>query len=1410
MKRIFTLLASVFLLCSGVTLSAGEKTLWSSESGHSFTNNDHSTGIAIQLSNCDFNFNKFKIQITGSKDDNDPQPVLAVADPDDYNNDEKWHQINSWDRETNEREVTWQNYSSYLDDLKSGKMVLVFLGNEHGKFTKITAEGSSADNLQDSDIKSWILKDGRPGGGSEEPDQPTPDPVDNGFVTLQNGDAHSFQSGWIPKYYVNTPKSLATEKIEGFKVFTAGDIIRVLGNNSGNIQLGFHDGTTDHFDGYITKDEDHYRYLDGGNDYKHIDGFPFDYEVDEVLAKALNDGAQLVIRGEGIEITGVQIQINGEQIEPEPVNPTPTEPEYVEADADGFYQIATADGHTFDSSWAPRYEVEMLKAAQAKIEGFKEFAAGDKVIILGSGNGQIQYGFNDGTTNSYDGWTLRTNEQNDHYRTFGSGDATSGSLPYEFEIDEVLAQALNDGSKLIVRGQGISVTGIKFKHELPRTEKEVWAKSYAPADWEAEPFDLTFSGCNFKAGDQIILGFESYSGGQIQFAYQSEGEDGEETYVKYLFNGNDWTDLNSGSFTFTLNEDFAAALNAGKIFRINGHDFNLTSVSVYTAGAEDVTASDGQLDPNVKTTSRVHTGEFTAINCNRAHGFAFRNANFIAGDIITVHFKPGSLQDDSHIHALYEVYKDNMDPDGYYEGSNTDDGWCQLMNEDGVTNYFPLSSDATSHQFVLTEAMATSLNHYKRFRVYGRRFTMTGLSITTSADPEEVECVFLVHQADENFEINTLTESTDGGAHIFGDDWLPEYIVDTPKSLAEANDKIEDKKFYEGDVLRIRGSVLDYTKQSLIQIGFNDGTQDGRYTGYVAKDDDYYRYMGYQDNGDPKDFFEIDRFPYDFEIDQTMADALNAGAKLVIRGQDIAINAVQLKTPKVRRSYQWVPIFVPNVYPTGLDITGKSVWGYNNDESNDKNDPELTAWIGTARVQEDPNDHSKYVVRMYEEWWDESNLGDDNPDYARKREGAGILGETATHPLRLTYQLIPNYGRLKVGDMLRFTITATDNNEAGFAAKETTEAQLGTFDPEVVFDKNYDINNPVEGYVGITIDVDNGATKPSDYRNFGNSTDTYVIDYVIDAQMLSYITGYGLSINGRNFDVNSVYAKVYTNELDDDEVVGDTHKHNYYFRQNIATPADLENLGLYHRIQIECIDHTYYNEELISTYDANGVFVGSNRVQITGWDDPNNWRDINDVEEEDKPETAQKFSVGLYYWEKTTDAYGKEVYSRTHIHVVDALQERHWQANAGGSTTPVETPEETPASIRAKAPAAAPSVGTVNTVDDGFQLSLARSEASTADADKTGRQMILAITKPELLEAVKENGLQLYGTGYHGTLLGIDNDLTGISEAAADAPIDYNAPYEIYNLQGMRVSTPAPGQIYIVRQDNKVEKVIIR
>ena len=81
----------------------------------------------------------------------------------------------------------------------------------------------------------------------------------------------------------------------------------------------------------------------------------------------------------------------------------------------------------------------------------------------------------------------------------------------------------------------------------------------------------------------------------------------------------------------------------------------------------------------------------------------------------------------------------------------------------------------------------------------------------------------------------------------------------------------------------------------------------------------------------------------------------------------------------------------------------------------------------------------------------------------------------------------------------------------------------------------------------------------------------------------------------------------------------------------------------------------------------------------------------------------------------------------------------------------------------------------------------------------------------DFLSGLKAHGLMLKGQKFTLTKCELLNprSAAGIAdEVAADADIDWNAPVEIYNLQGMRVSEMTAGTLYIVRQGTIVRKVI--
>lgn len=85
-----------------------------------------------------------------------------------------------------------------------------------------------------------------------------------------------------------------------------------------------------------------------------------------------------------------------------------------------------------------------------------------------------------------------------------------------------------------------------------------------------------------------------------------------------------------------------------------------------------------------------------------------------------------------------------------------------------------------------------------------------------------------------------------------------------------------------------------------------------------------------------------------------------------------------------------------------------------------------------------------------------------------------------------------------------------------------------------------------------------------------------------------------------------------------------------------------------------------------------------------------------------------------------------------------------------------------------------------------------------------------ALTADEFIEALHNDGFYMKGQKFTFTGMNLYNPKTdGISAPVADDnAIDFNAPVEIYNLQGIRVNEMSAGNLYILRQGNKVAKVI--
>ncbi len=71
------------------------------------------------------------------------------------------------------------------------------------------------------------------------------------------------------------------------------------------------------------------------------------------------------------------------------------------------------------------------------------------------------------------------------------------------------------------------------------------------------------------------------------------------------------------------------------------------------------------------------------------------------------------------------------------------------------------------------------------------------------------------------------------------------------------------------------------------------------------------------------------------------------------------------------------------------------------------------------------------------------------------------------------------------------------------------------------------------------------------------------------------------------------------------------------------------------------------------------------------------------------------------------------------------------------------------------------------------------------------------------------NSNAYYNTGTMSSTITLPDEVVGIRDVFTDTTSE-NAPVEYFNLQGMKVTNPVGGQIYIVRQGKDVKKVIVR
>lgn len=864
--------------------------------------------------------------------------------------------------------------------------------------------------------------------------------------------------------------------------------------------------------------------------------------------------------------------------------------------------------------------------------------------------------------------------------------------------------------------------------------------------WGSEKLALKVNGHTYVENDKIIV---TYTGNgsdqQIQIAASIPGN---ESSWKNLF---DYADLNGSSYTHTLTSEQAGWLNGDGVYlTFNGQNYTITKVELEsTADLSGVTVTKIPADVEETYEGTVLVNDFGTWSAGSDWPVFTKDldySTFKAGDVIAIYHNGGSV----NIQLGFKDTNVSDAPEGF-EGKDASKNMFYFQI--GSADYVNTSDNP--YKIKINKAFADALN-------------ASGAELLFRSDNLNPKCITVI-PADKPDEPDPVVEETElctaFDSWTGGSSWLPVFYKD-----------FEYNQFYPGDQIAIYHSAASSVN---IQIGFSDATVTSAPSGFVYKNDDsdtnghcFY----FQTGG--ADYVNTSANPYIFTINEEFAEALNRdGVNFCMCSDNLPVTKITVrKTGSAPRKAIWVPLFVPGEYPEGVEISGKTAYGTNfivgddgnitiGDEQSGK--PKgLTAWIGTARVVKD-EDSGKLRVQFYNEWWTKDELEDtSNQNYDHKRKFHGTedwqLNELNTYPLRLTRENTPNFSRLKVGDMIRFTFTCYEDGE-----QEKSEANLGTYDPE----KISNLTDPYSGYVGITVGSD-GAN----YKEFGNGTHTVTVDYTVGPVMLDYITRYGLSINGRKYYLDSVMAKIYTEDDEedpkDDPTEADDSKTLHRYLYNVKfTPDDLKELYPNTLLNVHFVDGNVYNEHIQSFYNSNGLFLN----------DKTEYPETDQTVPEDNDDS---FRIMVRYLD-TDNTYQR-------LHVASYLLPEHFEAHT-----------DEPATAPRKAPK--------KTVPNPHIVPIDGIQFETAVDQSTGKRTLgIRVVNGDLANLIKQQGLEVRGTRYLAELGDFDQSLTGIEDVTADSAIDYNAPYETYNLQGVRVADPVKGNLYIVRQGDKVEKVIIR
>lgn len=796
------------------------------------------------------------------------------------------------------------------------------------------------------------------------------------------------------------------------------------------------------------------------------------------------------------------------------------------------------------------------------------------------------------------------------------------------------------------------------------------------------------------------------------------GKDNHNEEAYFLFGSDDYKNISESPYELTLTAEWAAGLNAdgGKLL-IRSDNLHLTKITWERPEA--------QVE---KTVAEVWTGSFDTGDWSNSLKLEFYNAALEKGDDIIVTCSGDQIQI------------------GYVET----DGKNVYFNVNG-NDYADLNGAKTYTYTLPSAAWADDLNAGQYLVINGKHLKVTAVAIKSkkTEDVAAVEVGKIVYD-------EILLDETGGTLSK----WEDRYTFDVKAKLPEG------EKFYPGDIIFVYSNASDGAKD--FQTGFYNENGVDKTPGFVTgKDgsttDAYYTFS------DGNDYKSISESPYKVTLTQEWADALNDGNLFLVKSSGITIKKVTCALVGDRRDFTWIDLFVPGVYPltiAGTDAEGNTVQKTLTDKQeygtheNKGMDADLCDILGTAKMVE--QEDGSWRLKFYEEWWTVNDI-DQSQRKGDYKKGLGD-DEANTFPLQIIRENTSNFSYLKVGDLIRITIKCrkTTDWDEGKSDNYHAEANLGTYKASIDFD------DPHKDYVGLTINGNHASASP-DYRDFGSTEDEKVIDYTITPDMLDHITRYGLTINGRLFELISVKAKIYGNGNNDNVTGREEHEYvyNHFFsKEELLTNGFDKNRCL----RVTFNDGTDYNEVNTTIFDQNNTVIGTKTEEKTGT-----------VPED----TQDKFQVAVRYMDNVND-----VQAWNRLHRAAYLYEEHF---TGETTAPASAPSRVKESVIEN-----PHVVPI----DGVLM--------VTSKDAAGSHLDIRVTDDALLDKIMESGLSVRGKMYNARLNGTGT-LTGIDDIANDNDkIDFSAPYEVYNLQGQRVSAPSAGSLYIVRQGNKVEKVIIR